>query len=228
MKDDAGQPEQKELRAERLSRLIRAEQGMIVHNRSYTRFVKAMRWALPVAALGIVAIVMAWPKMETAITPVTPENVSQNQAPATQNELINPRFEGADSGNNPYILTASRAVQSTQNADILLLTTPVGDMTFSAQESVNITAQKGNYRQEAGLLHLEGAVKVKHSSGYQLDTTRLMIDTKARETRTDQPVAIAGPAAILNASGMEGRNQDGVLVFTGPARLILKESLKGL
>ncbi len=226
MKDDIGQ---KELRAERLSRLMRAETGIsVVHSKAYTRFVKAMRWALPVVALGIVAIVMAWPKMEKAVTPVTPENVSQSQTPATQNELINPRFEGADSANNPYVLTASRAVQSAQNADILLLTNPDSDITLENQETINITAQKGNYRQEAGLLHLEGDVKVKHSSGYDLDTTRLMIDTKARETRTDQPVTIVGPAATLNASGMDGRNAEGILVFTGPAKLILKESLKGL
>ena len=228
MNDENGQPEQKEQRAERLSRLMRAETGIIVHNKTYTRFVKAMRWALPVVALGIVAIVMAWPKMETTITPVTPENVSDNQTPATQNELINPRFEGVDSANNPYTLTATRAVQSTQNADILLLTSPIGDVTLSNQEMLNITALKGNYRQEAGLLHLEGDVKVKHSSGYDLTTSRLMIDTKARETRTDQPVTVVGPAATLNASGMDGRNAEGILVFTGPAKLILKESLKEL
>ncbi len=223
--DDAGQ---KELRAERLSRLIRAEQAASVHNQAYTRFVKAMRWTLPVLALGIVAIVMAWPKMETAVTPVTPGNVSQNQTAPAQNELINPRFEGADSASNPYVLTAARAVQSAQNPDILLLTAPVGDITLENRETVHIVAQKGHYRQAAGILHLEGDVKVKHSSGYDLDTTRLMIDTRTRETRTDRPVAIQGPAGTLDASGMDGRNAEGILVFTGPARLILKESLKGL
>ena len=221
------EPGQKELRAERLSRLIRSEQERVVHSHTYTKFVKAMRWALPLVAVVIVAIVMAWPKMETAITPVTPENVSQNQ-PATQNELINPRFEGADSANNPYVLTATRAVQSQQNPDILLLDMPVGDINLANSETVKITALKGNYRQVAGLLYLDGDVKVKHSSGYDLDTTRLMIDTKARETRTDQPVRIVGPAGTLHASGMDGRNAEGILVFTGPAKLILKEKLKGL
>lgn len=225
MTDESGQ---KQLRAERLSRLIRSEQERVVHSHTYTKFVKAMRWALPAIAVVIIAIVMAWPKMETAITPVTPQNVSQNQQAATQNELINPRFEGADSANNPYVLTATRAVQSQQNPDILLLDSPVGDINLANDEKINITALKGNYRQAAGILHLDGDVKVKHSSGYDLDTTRLMIDTKARETRTDQPVTIVGPAGTLNATGMDGRNTEGVLVFTGPAKLILKEKLKGL
>lgn len=225
MKDDLHHNEQ---RAERLSRLMRGEGSTVVHNHAYTRFVKAMRWALPAAAVLIVVIVMAWPRMETAITPVTPENVSQTQAAPTQNELINPRFEGADSANNPYVLTATRAVQSTQNPDILLLTAPQGDITLENQEQVIITALKGNYRQEAGLLHLEGDVVATHNTGYELTTSRLMIDTRARETRTDQPVTITGPAGTLNATGMDGRNTEGVLVFTGPAKLILKESLKGL
>jgi lipopolysaccharide export system protein LptC len=224
MNDESGQ---KQLRAERLSRLIRTEQERVVHSHTYTRFVKAMRWALPALAVVIIAIVLAWPKMETAIAPVTPQDVSKNQ-PVTQNELINPRFEGADSANNPYVLTATRAVQSQQNPDIMLLDNPVGDINMANDEKVNITALKGNYRQAAGVLYLEGDVKVKHSSGYDLDTTRLMIDTKARETRTDQPVEIVGPAGTLNATGMDGRNAEGVLVFTGPAKLILKEKLKGL
>lgn len=225
MSDESGQ---KQLRAERLSRLIRSDQQRVVHSHTYTKFVKAMRWALPALAVVIIAVVMAWPKMETAITPVTPQDVSSNQQPVSQNELINPRFEGADSANNPYVLTATRAVQSQNNPDILLLDAPIGDIDLANQDKIKITAIKGSYRQAAGVLFLEGDVKVKHSTGYDLDTTRLMIDTKARETRTDQPVTILGPAGTLNASGMDGRNADGILVFTGPATLILKEKLKGL
>lgn len=220
--------DQKELRAERLSRLIRTEQDKVVHSRTYTRFVKAMRFALPVAALVIIVVVMAWPRMEQSITPITPENVAQNQQPVTQNELINPRFEGADSQNNPYVITAERAVQSTQNPDILLLDKPAGDIKMKSSEMLIITADKGNYRQNAGKLMLDGNVKLKHSNGYDMVTTRLMIDVKAQETRTDQDVRITGPAGTLEATGLDARNSDGLIIFTGPAKLVLKESLKGL
>lgn len=229
MTEDTEHPTpRKDQRAERLSRLMRAEIPSAIHNQTYTHFVKAMRWALPITALVIVAVVMAWPKMETTITPITPENVGSTPSPAAQNELINPRFEGVDSANNPYTLTASRAVQSAQNADLLLLTLPVGDIALDQKDTLHITARTGNYRQEAGLLHLEDDVKVSHSSGYNLTSARLLIDTKARETRTDQPVIVQGPAGTLTASGMDGRGASGILVFTGPAKLILKESLKGL
>lgn len=215
-------------RTERLSRLIRTEQNRVVHSKAYSRFVKAMRWALPSVALVIVAIVMAWPKMEAAIAPVTPASMTESQQPATQNELINPRFEGVDSNNNPYTLTATRAVQSQQNPDILLLDVPVGDVDLGHAEKMIVTADKGNYRQNAGVLYLDGNVKVKHSNGYDMDTTRLMIDTKARETRTDQPVKIVGPAGTIDATGLDASNAEGLVIFTGPATLVLKESLKGL
>lgn len=221
------EPEQKELRAERLNRLIRSEQKAVTQNVFYTRFVKAMRFALPICALIIVVIVIAWPKMEVAITPVTPTNVAQN-AKATQNELINPRFEGVDSNNNPYALIATRAVQSQQNPDMLLLDAPIGDVDLGNQEKLIVTANKGNYRQNAGILFLEGDVKLRHSTGYDMDTTRLLLDTKARETRTDQPVKIVGPAGTLDATGLDARNAEGLIIFTGPAKLVLKESMKGL
>lgn len=219
--------EPKEIRAERLSRLIRSEQKPATQNATYTRFVKAMRFALPAVALIIVVIVMAWPKMEVGITPVTPDNVGKNQQ-ATQNELINPRFEGVDSKNNPYALTATRAIQSQQNPDMLLLDMPVGDVDLGNQEKLIVTARKGNYRQNAGVLFLEGDVKLKHSTGYDMDTERLLLDTKARETRTDQPVKIVGPAGTIDATGLEARNVEGLVIFTGPAKLVLKESMKGL
>ena len=221
-------PAQNKPPAERLAHLVRDNQARVSHSSAYTYFVKAMRLALPVVAIAIVAIVMAWPKMETAITPVTPESLAENQRPATQNELINPRFEGVDSKNNPYALTATRAVQSAQNPDILLLDMPIGDVSLGNDEKLAVTANKGNYRQKAGVLYLDGDVKLKHSNGYDMNTTRLMIDTQARETRTDQPVKISGPAGTIDATGFDARNNEGIIIFTGPAILILKESLKGL
>ena len=212
----------------RLSNLTRSNQTRTRHSGAYTYFVKTMRLALPLAAIVIMAVVMAWPKMETAITPVTPTSVAKNQKTSTQNELINPRFEGVDSKNNPYALTATRAVQSAQNPDILLLDMPVGDVSLGNEEKLDVTANKANYRQKAGILYLDGNVKLKHSNGYNMDTTRLMIDTQTRMTRTDQPVKISGPAGTLDATGLDARNAEGLIIFTGPARLILKENLKGL
>lgn len=224
----SGHPLQKRLRAQRLGRLMQQARQPIKAGRSYTRFVKIMRLILPMAALLLVALVMAWPKMEQSITPLTPENISENPQSVTQNELINPRFEGADSQNNPYILIAKRATQSANNPDILLLESPNGDITLGAEDKLAITALKGTYRQNAGKLLLEGDVHLVHSAGYVMDTSRLSIDVKAQESRTDQAVTITGPAAKLNATGMDARNNEGLIVFTGPATLVLKERLKGL
>ncbi|QQG36229.1 MAG: LPS export ABC transporter periplasmic protein LptC [Micavibrio aeruginosavorus] len=224
----SGYPLQKRLRAQRLGRLMQQARQPVKAGRSYTRFVKTMRLILPMAALLVMAVVMAWPKMEQSITPLTPESVSQTPQTVTQNELINPRFEGADLQNNPYVLIAQRATQSAQNPDILLLESPSGDITLGAEEKLAITAQKGTYRQNASKLLLEGQVRLMHSNGYIMDTNRLSIDIKAQESRTDQPVTISGPAAALKATGMDARNSEGLIIFTGPATLILKERLEGL
>ncbi|MCM2342964.1 MAG: LPS export ABC transporter periplasmic protein LptC [Alphaproteobacteria bacterium] len=224
----SGHPLQKHLRAQRLGRLMQQARQPVKAGRTYTRFVKVMRLLLPLAALLVVAVVMAWPKMEQAITPLTPENVSETPQAMTQNELINPRFEGTDSRNNPYVLIAQRATQSAQNPDIMLLESPQGDITLGTEDKLIITAHKGTYRQNAGKLLLEGDVHLTHSNGYQMDTTRLSVDVKAQESRTDQPVVITGPAATLHATGMDARNNEGLIVFTGPATLTLKERLKGL
>lgn len=213
---------------ERLAKLMQAGRRAGVASRGYSRFVKAMRLVLPLIALALLTIVLAWPKMEKTITPLTMANLSETQQPSTKNELVNPRFEGMDSSQNPYALTAQRAVQSQQNPDILLLDKPTGTITLKEQETLDIQALKGTYRQNAGKLLLDGDVNLKHSNGYVMDTQRLAIDVKTQHSRTDQHVTINGPAATLKATGMDASSETGLVIFTGPATLVLKERLKGL
>jgi hypothetical protein len=33
---------------------------------------------------------------------------------------------------------------------------------------------------------------------------------------------------MLDATGLDARNNEGLVIFTGPAKLVLKESMKGL
>ncbi|MFN3826515.1 MAG: LPS export ABC transporter periplasmic protein LptC [Micavibrio sp.] len=213
---------------ERLAHLQRTRRISARLHQRYSRFVKIMRLVLPLIALALLTVVMAWPKMEKTITPMTIEDISPAEQAASRNELINPRFEGVDSGKNPYTLTATRAVQSQQNPDILLLDAPTGTIIMKKGEKLDIDARKGTYRQMAGNLLLDGAVNLKHSNGYVMDTEKLAIDIKTQQSRTDQPVTITGPAATLNATGMDANNETGLVVFTGPAKLILKERVKGL
>ncbi len=211
-------------RPDRLTRL-QGRRTPQPYNPHYTRFVRFMRLALPLLALIIVAVVVAWPNMDK----VPQVAADDPQHPQTgSNELVNPRYESEDDKGQPYILTATRAIQSAQDPDVVLLEKPHGVASLLNGTKIDAEAVRGAYRQKLQRLMLEGKVVLLQSQGYRFDTERLMIDMQAKKSWTDTAVAGDGPAGSVTATGMQMTDNDGVLIFTGPAKLILKQAVKGL
>jgi lipopolysaccharide export system protein LptC len=209
-----------------LDRLLRSEKGSAAGARGYTKFVRAMRLVLPLLAVGIVGIVVSWPRVEERMT--APPVVAPEQQTVGQNELINPRFESQDSQSQPYTVTAARAVQSSANPDIVFLEKPVGDINLSDGAWIAAEAQKGAFDQKAQTLVLEGAVKLFHDKGYEMKTEKLLVDMAARTAFSDVAVAGQGPAGTLVATGLKADNMKGQVIFTGPVTLTLNSALEGL
>lgn len=184
----------------------------------YSRAVRFMRLLFPIAALCIVGLLFAWPRMDQ----IGPQMVEQAKQPKTvSNELINPRFESEDDDQQPFTVTAIRAVQSSNNSEVVVLDHPRASVALSSGADVEAAATTGFYRQTARQLILEGAVEFHQSEGYQMQTSRLLVDMNSRRSWTEEPVSGSGPAGTIEAAGMdivEGGNR---LVFTGPAKLIL-------
>src|SRR5690348_4194987 len=87
-------------------------------DRRHSIVVRGLRFLLPLAALAIVAVVVAWPKMDDSIVPIPREDIIPQKT--GRNELINPRFESANSDMQPYVITAERAVQSMKDSQLVL------------------------------------------------------------------------------------------------------------
>jgi lipopolysaccharide export system protein LptC len=215
MAEDTPDPDANRSRLSQLSATRTIEAG----NPGYTRLVRLLKLLLPLAALSIVAVVMAWPNMNQVKT------AAQKPAPSQQegsNQLIHPRFAGEDDKHEPYTVVAKTAVQSAGDPDIVLLDHPVGHMTLAGGTILDGDSIKGTYHQKAQLLLLEGDVHLRNSQGYHGTTDRLLVDMHGHKTSTDTPVAGDGPGASIQATGLRGDQETGILVFTGPARLVLK------
>jgi lipopolysaccharide export system protein LptC len=209
-----------------LDRLLRSEKGSAAAARGYTKFVRAMRLLLPLLAVGIVGIVVSWPRVEERMT--APPVVAPEQQTVGQNELINPRFESQDSKAQPYTITAARAVQSSANPDIVFLEKPVGDINLSDGAWLATEAVKGAFDQKAQTLSLEGHVKLFHDKGYEMVTEKLLVDMAARTAFSDTTINGQGPAGTLAATGIKADTAKGTVVFTGPVTLTLNNGVEGL
>ena len=205
----------------RLSELNALERDTSV-NAGYTRFVKWMRFVLPLIAMGLMVIVVTWPEMEDKVVVIPKESlIPSDESEIGQTELLNPNFETTDKNMNPVNVTAQRALQNQENSDIVKLDGPVADMKMKNGSNVHIEAIKGTYEQEAEKLFLQEDVRIKHESGYELFAEELRVDMKTREAFSDKNVQVQGPEARIDATGLEGNVDDGLLIFKGPAKLTL-------
>ncbi|MBU0800482.1 MAG: LPS export ABC transporter periplasmic protein LptC [Alphaproteobacteria bacterium] len=210
----------------RLDQLLRADKSGRGGGVGYSRFVRAMRLLLPLVAVGIVGLVVSWPRVEERMTP--PPEMTPSTQTVGQNELINPRFESEDRENQPFTVTAARAVQSSDNPDVVFLEKPVGDINLSDGSWVAAEAVKGAFDQRAETLTLEGHVKLFHDEGYEIVTEKLRVEMGARTAWSDTEINGHGPAGKLKATGVKADMAKGEIIFTGPAKLTLNQSIKGL
>lgn len=196
-------------------------------SRRYTVFVNSMRFVLPMIALAIVAVVMAWPKMDEGFAVVEKKDIiPQNTG---HNELMSPHFESVTKDQKPYVITAARAVQDMNDQSIVLLEQPVADITMKDSSTLNLKAEHGVYRQNEKILVLDGQVNMVNQDGFTVQSQRMNISVDDKIAWTDTSVHGEGTQGTLDAQAMNANNATGIVVFTGPAKLILNQTpqLKG-
>ena len=221
METEESKANAEEARRERLGQFAR-ENTAKGYNQRYSVFIRRAKLVLPIIALIIAAVVFSWSAMspEVVSLPQSEEDLKNRQV--SKNELLGTRFESRDEKNQPFTITAKRAVQDRSNEDIVTLSEPLADMLLNSGEWIAIEAQNGTFEQDAQMLFLEKDVKLFHDKGYQMQTQTLSIDLTNNTAKTDNDVYAFGPKGTLNAKGLKGDAKLEYLSFTGPAKLVLE------
>lgn len=189
-------------------------------SRAYTKFIRMLRYALPLAALGLATVVFLWPDMEETAPTQAIEDIIPDTTQA-KNELVNPRYESMDADQQPFTVTAEKAFQDSDNPDLVKLSMPTADMKLKDGSWIAAKANDGIYQQKAEKLQLNGSVKLFHDAGYQLETEELSVNLNTREAFSGLDVRAHGPEGEINSVGLEARAADSVIIFKGPATMTL-------
>lgn len=189
--------------------------------------IRTLRLIVPLVAISLIGLLIAWPHIEETLSPIQDSGLILPPTIA-KNELINPRFESQDDKSQPFTITAKRAIQSSKDADVILLDTPMADIILNDNTWLAAQAIQGAYRQNEERLLLKGEVKLFHDQGYELKTEQLLVNLKTRQARSDVPVTGQGPAGTIEAQGMIAQMETGLLIFKGPVKLVLNRKIEGL
>ena len=164
----------------------------------YSRFVTVMKGALPIAAAAILASVIAY-----SLIPRHQQRVSLNVETlgSIRNDLamIKPRFSSTDAKGNPYVITASAAIQDPKNRNLATLENIEADMQYDNQNWMNASAKKGFLNGDADTLMLSGKISLFTDSGYELHTESVYVDLKKNLFEGNSAVTGHGPLGSLRA-----------------------------
>ncbi len=196
---------------------------------SYSRFVRIMRLALPLAAMVIVAVLFLRSGLEErTIEPISQDSPEIRDQHISKNELLNPKFESMDKANRPYKITADRAVQGEKNKELIMLDRPVGVIDMGDNVNVTMRSDTGAYRQDTERFFLQGNVFLQHDDGYSLSSSEAHIDLKQSFAWSDKDVQGDGDDLYIIAKGVRANGKTGKIVFVGPAKLVLESGFGGV
>ncbi len=207
---------------DRFQGLMTSEESVSGINPTRSKIIRILRYGLPVIAIVMIVIIGTWDDAGRSAKPLNKADVLP-QSENIQNELLKPVFNSVDDKNQPYTVTADRAVQSKSNPDIMELENPVASLTQNDSTKLDGRAKQGLYEQKAQKLNLKGDVVLSHSNGYSLSSQELRIDIAAQKAYSGQDVMVSGVGGTLESKGLEGDFEAGILTFTGPARVVIHQ-----
>ncbi|MDX9690014.1 MAG: LPS export ABC transporter periplasmic protein LptC [Proteobacteria bacterium] len=179
---------------------------------SYSRKVGRLRWILPATALIAVALLFIWPYWQTNRIAVT----MVDNVPNLMIEKLN--LSGLDAKNQPYNLTADRALQAQDKRDLVDLENPKGEINLQNGAWVAGQAERGQLNESDKKLWLGGNVELFHDDGYRFSSNELYFDMDKSNAWGDKPVTIQGNFGEIEGEGFQMTNGGDSLVVKGPAR----------
>ena len=197
--------------------------GVTGPSRAYSRFVSLMKFLLPVVALAVIALVVAWPHINTSDLRFHLGVTVLKLTGADEPSMINPRYVGSDSDNQPFSITAdlARDIGEKDATEKYALVMPKADITLEDGTWLVLTANDGVYSRGERALNLQGAVNLYHDSGYEFRTERATIDLSSGVAESQDPVSGQGPFGQLQAMGFRVANKGNVIYFLGKSKLTL-------
>lgn len=176
------------------------------------RFVHFMKFVLPLFALGMVAVVIAWPQLAKrhAMLPLSFSDVESANAALVMN---NPRYRGIDAKSQPYVVTADRAVLDPEDDQQVTLDNVKADLSANDGGWWSLTADTGLYHGGRKLLYLFGDISVFGDNGYEMHGTTAEIDLNTSLLSSDDKVWGQSGVGLIRANGLRVRDKGRVIVF---------------
>lgn len=191
----------------------------------YSIFVRVMKGALPVAALGLGIAVLAY-----ALQPREPARVALTfgRVGEVKGDLAmqNPKLTGTDDNGLPFTITAASASQVERGSNSVRLTEVTADFTTKEGTSVRVTARQGTIDTEQRLFDISGGIHLVSSDGYDVRTEAAHADLNAGTVHGETRVEADGAFGHIGADRFAFNNKTRKLQFNGNVKMLLRKATR--
>lgn len=199
-------------------------EGLLFSMARYTRFVLFSKFFLVVFAGGLILLLVAIPLINSGDQGMRIVFSSAKNGEVLTPQMIKPRYQGTDSRNQPFTITADLATQLPDGR--VEMTALNADVMMQSGAWMALSANRGFYRMDQKTLAMSGEVRLFYDQGYEFRSEEAMIDMERKTAQGDKPVTGQGPMGVLKAGGFRVHDGGARMEFTKPVHLTLYPKAK--
>lgn len=187
----------------------------------HSRRVDRLRFILPVMALLMLIMVVAWPWLNGGyhgfIMPVFNQAMGRD---ADSMRMHKPRYVGQTRKQEPYEVTASSAYLDPAKPERIQLDQLTAVVERADDETVRLRADEGLYHRDLGTLDLKGDLELHFGERYTFNTSEAKVNFGEGQVTGSTPVTGEGPLGTLAADRFVISEGGQSLKFDGRVRVV--------
>jgi lipopolysaccharide export system protein LptC len=178
----------------------------------YGRRVRAIKTALPLIALALVALVVIWPRF---VNTESSFMLSVEEITNFENilKIKSPRIAATDAKGRPVLITAGGASQDGPDSPRVMLERLQADLTLDQGHWVSLQAASGVLNWSQDMLDLAGNVSIFSDIGYEFHAASARWDLDSGLVLSSEPVRGHGPFGRFEAGAFTADIERGWVRF---------------
>lgn len=188
---------------------------------SHTKTVRRLKVALPLMAVGAVAVFLLTVLNSTGIGPSMPE-LEIPHIVAENLKMKNPHYEGFQSDGGRYWVKAETAQQDLKTFSVVHLEGITGDLLDVKKQKTHLVAARGLFDNKANTLELYDSIRVTGDGGLNATLTHAKVKTKEGIITSDQPSTIVMGAGQITSNQLTIRQKSKEYAFVDDVHTHIK------
>jgi lipopolysaccharide export system protein LptC len=170
--------------------------------RRHSRRVGFLRYALPAAVIGGLAIIVLFAWFDPLrVYRGLPLEFGKLSISGNKLTMEAPRLTGFTRDQQPYVVTAEAASQDLSKPTLVELTNIVGRVDRADKSTAELRAKYGIYDTKDELINLYGVIEIEMTGGYKAWVNDALVEVRKGHIVSKNPVDVVFPDGTLHANG---------------------------